>query len=141
MATYTLPATPISRFETARFVVGLLIDRWHGRIRARIARYREEAAAAEAQRDAVLISQGRHPIQFIRRDPNFPCVACGARNGEIRWAPQFKWPTTGNMGALIHQCKVCKATWGERPIISAEEWRITLSAEERRLFEEAKKNA
>ena len=65
-------------------------------------------------------------IRTARIDPNAPCPACGARDGEIKWEGNVKW-LDGKKGAVIHTCHVDKARWAERPIVTAEEWDIRMN--------------
>ena len=71
----------------------------------------------------------RRIIARTVRDTNAPCPACGHRNGEIRWVGPFK-RADGKSGALLHQCKVCKAAWGEPPIVNYDDWKIDLDGQE-----------
>lgn len=87
---------------------------------------------AKTRRKA-LYDAGLLPFQKVVRDPNFPCPACGARNGEIRWVDTLKWPD-GTMGALVHQCKICTAAWGQMPIVNAQDWKISLTLQEAQQF-------
>lgn len=57
-----------------------------------------------------------------RVDPNAPCPACGAREGEIRFAPQY--------GQIIHRCKVCTALWPEKPIVQWDAWKVEIGEDQ-----------
>lgn len=90
---------------------------------------------------AYLVRRLAFNISRTHRDPNAQCPACGNCKGEIRWAEAFTWPDS-KAGALVHLCAICKATWGERPIIAFESWKITLRREEERtLFGEVMRGA
>ena len=70
------------------------------------------------------------------RDANAKCFACGARDGEMKWSPSVVWNDgSGAKGGLIHRCKICNASWAEKPIIAARHWDLAT------VPEEMKKNA
>ncbi len=57
----------------------------------------------------------------VQADGRAKCPACGIRaEHDIRWAEQ--------VGALVHVCKRCFAVWTEQPMISAAQWKTTLTA-------------
>ena len=63
---------------------------------------------------------------FANRNPNAKCPACGNKEGEIRWMPDFTFgnetgPATGD---VIHRCKICTAMWGDRPLIAKQHWHV-----------------
>jgi hypothetical protein len=64
-------------------------------------------------------------IQHAVVDPCMKCPSCGARQGEIKWYGNLVWPDN-KKGAIVHTCKVCSARWGEKPIVKAEAWDISL---------------
>jgi hypothetical protein len=92
--------------------------------------------------DGYLIWRFYKQLAKQRRDPNAPCPACGNREGnEMRWAESFEWPDR-ERGALLHGCKLCKATWGEKALVPFEQWKVTLSTyQERSLFDEVRRSA
>lgn len=47
---------------------------------------------------------------------NAACPACGHRSGDIMWSQEYK--------RVMHFCKVCKAAWGEDPVVKADDWMI-----------------
>lgn len=65
---------------------------------------------------------------FVHRNPNAKCPACGNKDGEIRWVPEFTFdsqeqPTTG---AVIHRCKICTAMWGEHALVAKKHWHVNI---------------
>lgn len=127
------PALPPAPLTTAGEIRTKIVRKL-ARIRIVLIRWREEREKARDARMKALAEVGKHPLQQLRLDPNFPCPACGHRDGEIRWASALKW-TNGSVGAVVHQCHVCKAAWGEAPIFKASDWHIALTDAEARMFE------
>lgn len=65
----------------------------------------------------------RRRIGRAEIDPNAKCPSCGARRGKIRWSAVLVWPD-GTNGAVVHDCEICHAVWGEKPIVKASAWQI-----------------
>ena len=57
----------------------------------------------------------RKRIQYFRRvDRNAKCPACGHTTGDIVFSVEQR--------LLVHKCFVCRAEWGEKPIMIVEHW-------------------
>lgn len=67
-------------------------------------------------------------IQRATIDPCAKCPACGARQGKIQWQADLQW-SDQSKGCVVHTCQVCNAVWGERPIVRAADWNITMREE------------
>ncbi len=57
----------------------------------------------------------RKRIHYFRRvDRNAKCPACGYRFGDIVFSVELR--------LLVHKCLICRAEWGEKPIMIADHW-------------------
>ena len=83
-----------------------------------IRRYAKYLAGRNQKREQARVRRIKRAVAKQRIDPNRPCPACGARDGEIRFMPQF--------GVIIHRCKVCTALSPERPIVVWDDWKVEI---------------
>ena len=64
---------------------------------------------------AVRLAFRRTRIHYFRRvDRNAKCPACGYRMGDIVFSVDLR--------LLVHKCFICRAEWGEKPLLVAEAW-------------------
>jgi hypothetical protein len=57
----------------------------------------------------------RTRIHYFRRvDRNAKCPACGHRLGDIVFSVDLR--------LLVHKCFICRAEWGEKPLLVADAW-------------------
>jgi DNA-directed RNA polymerase subunit RPC12/RpoP len=57
----------------------------------------------------------RKRIYYFRQvDRNAKCPACGHRLGDIVFSAEAKM--------LVHKCFVCRAEFGEKPVVDTDEW-------------------
>lgn len=81
-------------------------------------------------RDPYLVWKFQRNVDRAHRSLEAKCPACGNFSKcEMRWTDQFKW-ADGMAGALIRLCPICKASWGEKPVIAYQDWKINLRPQE-----------
>ena len=57
----------------------------------------------------------RKRIHYFRHvDRNAKCPACGHRLGDVVFSTDLR--------LLVHKCFVCRAEWGEKPLVDAASW-------------------
>ena len=67
-----------------------------------------------AAREGATALARRARVRRIRIDQNAKCPACGHSHGRIEWSH--------NQMLVVHQCLICRATWGELPVVEAKAW-------------------
>ena len=56
----------------------------------------------------------RFRVSRIHVSQDAKCPACGNHQGLIKWSSKDK--------LLIHTCLICRATWGEEPVVEVSAW-------------------